>query len=771
MIIDELVAVLRYDTRGQAELAKFNRGLSQTERGMQSFAANAGKFAAAASAAIAAAFVGLSASMGKAAIDFEDQMTGIQKKAGASAEQMAKVRDEILTLAGSGEIASPIEEISSAFERGAAAGLPLDDLREFALLSTKAADAFEMSAAQVGDSFAGFEKVLGVPRAELEKVADLINHLADSGIADESEIVRFMDRSGAMAKTLGLTVQETAAFGAALANLKVPAGMASTAMNAIMTKLVAPDALSAKASGAMQDLVGDVEAFARALDDDADKAIVGLLGQLKALDNAKRAGIIANIFGLEHVDVVSQMVEGLDEVKRNLHDAGDESLWLGSLQRSYNLKLDDTSSKFRIFWNNMKGWLISIGDRALPILNRALDRVSEFMFRMRSEGFLGKVADGFEGVWLAAEHLAIQAFRVGRGFYYASDAVVGLTSRITGLSKGWAALGMGAGVLASSAMGRGAMMAIARRVPFVAAALALDDIMSGLNGDDSLIGSTVEGQASLDNLKAKFAELGESATSFADSLGVVRKAIVTSFNMPPDAFSSIEDIKTRWATLRDEFGGTWHLGELEIDASPAFARVEQWATEATERFRLLFTDPIGLMMNLVVDAINRVASGISKIAYALNVLASPMESVNSALDWLDDQTGNTTQRQSERRQELLRPAPTSGGRTGKVSGGKSGRVTDGVGDRIASAFTVTEEMVTTTKAVLDITGFMAPATQAMAIQADLARGVNAVATLNIDQFMANADRAQARLNALRTAGGQAAAVATRPQVAQSAAAP
>jgi len=523
--LEELVVALGFDYRGDGDARRFQQELKRTESGLQSFAANAGKIAAAAGAALATAFTGLSVSAGRAAIDFEDQMTEIQKKAGATAEQMAKVRDQILTLAEGGEVASSIEEISAAFERGAAAGLPLDGLRDFALLSTKAADAFGMSAEQVGNAFAGFEKVLGVPRAELERVADLINHLADSGIADESDIVTFMDSVGAMAKTVGLSVEETAAFGAALANLKVPAGEAATAMNAILTKLVAPEALSGKATGAMKDLVGDVDAFARALSEDADTAILGLIDRLKGLDAAERAGTIANIFGMEHVDVVSQMVEGSGELRRNLHEAGEESLWLGSLQKSYNLKLDDTSSKMKIFWNGLKGWLISIGDRGLPILNRALDTVRDLMTRLRRDGTLDKVADGFESIWLTAEHLAIQSYRIGRGFYYAADGVAALLAKATGLPKALAGVAAGAGALGMTKIGRSLMMGaigqLARKSPLIMAALAIDDIVSELNGDESYIGELEGGKEAVAAIKKNFEDARRAADGLAGTINDV----------------------------------------------------------------------------------------------------------------------------------------------------------------------------------------------------------------------------------------------------------
>src|SRR5690606_14801154 len=124
-----------------------------------------------------------------------------------------------------------------------------------------------------------------------------------------------------LAKTVGFSVEETAALAAALVNLKIPAGEAATAMNSVLTKLIAPQAMSKQARAAFQAVAGDVNAFAKSMSEDADGALVGLLEKLAELDSSARAGAIAQIFGLNHADVVQQLVSGVDELKRNLAEA------------------------------------------------------------------------------------------------------------------------------------------------------------------------------------------------------------------------------------------------------------------------------------------------------------------------------------------------------------------------------------------------------------------------------------------------------------------
>jgi TP901 family phage tail tape measure protein len=531
MIIDELIALLGFETKGEDNLKKFNDGLDTVEKKaktasdrINAMSVAIGSFVGTIAANVvsrAASTIGsLPGEMTSAAADFESLMTGIQKKAGATAEQMEAIGREVLDLAMGGELASSIDEIATAYERGAAAGLPLDELREFALLSTKAADAFEMSAEATGNAFVGFQKVLGVAGEDLERVADLINYLADSGIADERDIVQFMDSAGALAKTIGFSVEETAALAAALVNLKIPAGEAATAMNSVLTKLIAPQAMSKGARAAFQAVAGDVNAFAKSMSQDADQALVGLLEKLAQLDSSARAGAIAEIFGLNHADVVQQLVSGVDELKRNLAEAKNEAAWLGSLQDTYAMKLDDFWSKSQRFWNNTKGLLTIMGERTLPIFGDALDTMSDFIHRIAFDGSLTTIADGFEKSLRAVRDFGRNMWSAARFAYGVADGVTELVSRVTGLNKVASAGLLGAAVLGTTATGRAGMKWLAAKFPAVAGILLLEDMIAGLSGETSYIGGLEGGQEALDAARERFEALREAIDGLAQQLNI-----------------------------------------------------------------------------------------------------------------------------------------------------------------------------------------------------------------------------------------------------------
>ncbi|MCD1644338.1 phage tail tape measure protein [Aurantimonas coralicida] len=379
----ELVATLTDRVSAQARqiersLDRMERTNGRAERGMTRGAVAGGRMSGALKvmALRAGAIAGpMAAAFGAkevvtTAADFESSLVGIQKKAGTTAEQTAAIGEEIKALATSGEIAVPIEEIAAAYERGAAAGIPIDQLKEFARLSSMAADAFEMSAEDVGNAAAGFQTNLDIPIKDMERYFDLINGLADAGIADESEIVTFLDKVGAKLKSFGLSNEQSAALGASLLNLKMPAEVAARAMDTLTTKLLTPNA-SKTSRKAFNELYGSTEAFTDLLKEDTQEAMIDFLKKIEKLDKFKRAELLTDILGQGFSGEVGQLSGGIEELLRNLRYAEGRD-WFGSLRKSYDLKLDTFWSQWQIMKNALAELAIDTGTMGMPALKGAL---------------------------------------------------------------------------------------------------------------------------------------------------------------------------------------------------------------------------------------------------------------------------------------------------------------------------------------------------------------------------------------------------------------
>lgn len=332
-------------------------------------------------AALTAAGAGIAYSAREAA-NFEQALFGIQKKSGATAEEMRKIAGEIQTLAT--EIPVSVEEIASAFERGAAAGVPLAELKEFAKITAQVADAWDTTAENVGNTFAGFSAGMGLDRKDLLAYASLINDLADAGIADETGIADFIDRAGASLRNFGMTPEEIAAYGAALANLKLPSEVAARAMDTLTGKLTAPENLSPKSRSALGKIVGDLEEFSKL---SGNQKLTYFLQKLDKMTGQQRTSLLGALLGDGFDDEVSRIVGGLAEIERNLEAARKHvESPSNSIVSAATDKLGLFNSQLQLMGNNLRNIATDLGGTFLPSLTAIATEINDTLKEAREGG-------------------------------------------------------------------------------------------------------------------------------------------------------------------------------------------------------------------------------------------------------------------------------------------------------------------------------------------------------------------------------------------------
>ena len=319
------------------------------------------------------------------AADFQEALFKIEKKSGATKEQMAKLGDEIRSLFTDMPVKS-IEEMATAFERGATAGIPLEDLREFAKLTLMIADGWDTTAEDTANFMAGFNKGLGIPIDKMEAFASLINDLADSGIADEKDIADFLDRAGASLKNFGLTPEQIAAYGAAMLNLKIPSEVAARAMDTLTGKLLAPENLSPKSKTALTAIVGDLKQFSKL---SGNEKMQRFMKSLRSMTNQRKASLLGALLGEGFDDEIMRVVSAYDEVERNQsmvakHMANASHSVTALYQKQQGL----FNKQWQILKNNLADVEQSFGERLLPMATRFVEEMNRGFkaFRELEEG-------------------------------------------------------------------------------------------------------------------------------------------------------------------------------------------------------------------------------------------------------------------------------------------------------------------------------------------------------------------------------------------------
>lgn len=636
MIVDELIAILGFDLRGEDDLKRFNDGLDKAENGARQFAGAMGRIGIAVAGAFAA--IGGAQAIGRGISSFVSSIATVN----AEFEQYEAT---LRTITGSAEEASAAMDWISQFAREtpyAAAEVT----QAFVRMKAYGLDPMDGSLRRVGDAASAMGKDI---MSGVEAIAD--------AITGENERL----------KEFGITTS------------------------------VAGDQVTYKWRQDGEDLSRTVNKNA----EDIQGALIDIFGRFDGAMDAQSQTFRG---------MVSNLSESWTDFLRKIGEAG----YFDQLKRRLQDVLD---------WAN-RGWSSGMFDRIARGISRSLVAFID-----------------------TASHLATQAYRIGAGFFYAARGIVDLTSKVTGLSRSMAAAGLGIGLIASSALGRGALIALAKRVPMIAALFVLDDLMSGLAGDRSVIGSLEGGEEALQNIREAFTEItsaaDELATAINEVFGVVAVPGQGQLGALIEAFKGL--ISSGAVRLLNNIADGWRM---------IIAVMRTWFELMTnpEAVFTRFADAAIAQIDRIVAAIDEATGGlITKFRAMFGAEPVAQEVPNPGV-----RVGGGASRS---RAPVANFEPDAGlVRDGMVQA-EGMRAEYGVGeDRMIGAAKGVAGFLSKMNTAESINGaidalrnFMEPATQARRAMDDLERGVMAKIDADITPLTTKIAAAKAAIEGLRTA--------------------
>ena len=300
------------------------------------------------------------------AIQFEQAMADVAKVVkDDSVEAISSLSAQIIALSRNIPLAQG--ELASIAAAGARLGLEQADLPDFVSVVARMASAFDLLPEEAGTAIAKLSKIFEIPITNIELLGDAINELAKTG-AREGDIVDVLTRVGGVASQFGLSANQTAALGTALLSLGKTPEVASTGINALLTKLQAADAQSKKFKDTLSDLGVDSVELANDIRENPEAALIKFLQALEELDEQSRSVSLVNLFGQEYADDISLIVGRLDVLRNAFGIVTEESNYLGGVQEETARKLNTTASQLVLLGNIAREAAINFGSALLPAL-------------------------------------------------------------------------------------------------------------------------------------------------------------------------------------------------------------------------------------------------------------------------------------------------------------------------------------------------------------------------------------------------------------------
>lgn len=317
-----------------------------------------------------AGFMGKSTQM---ANEWHTKMAEINVTAGLTKTELSGLSDQLLDI-GARNVA-PLDEVPKAFNRIISAGLSVKESLTALEPTMRAAKAGFTDIETVAS--AGIATMMSSGK-DINQVYDVLFQTVKEGNAEFKDIARYLPKVIPLARSVGYELEATAGAYASLTT-KLSAEQSSTALEGIMRTLSNADVAMGKMDSKTGKYVSGFRSIGMNIFDSAGKIrpLIDIVKELNesfdGLTNEQKIAKLSKL-GFDQATAVGfgtlmQDVAGLEKATRAT------SFAQGSLNKAYMDSLTPME-KWGVIQNNIKASLIKLGERILPYVTAALEKIA-----------------------------------------------------------------------------------------------------------------------------------------------------------------------------------------------------------------------------------------------------------------------------------------------------------------------------------------------------------------------------------------------------------
>lgn len=330
------------------------------------------------------ATAGMAASV-KSAMDFETAFTGVEKTVDGTEEQIQELKQGIRDLAK--EIPSSTTEISAVAEAAGQLGIETDNVLEFTKTMINMGNATNLSAEEAATTLARFANVTKMSQQDFDKLGSTIVALGNNFATTEAEIANMGMNLASAGTQIGMSQSEIMALATALSSVGLEAEAGGTAFSKLMINMqlaveTGNDSLKdfAKVAGMT------VDEFSKAFKEDATSAILAFIkGLSKSGEKGKSAIKILDDMGISETRLRDAILRST-----NASELFNKAIKLGNnawdsntaLTNEASKRYDTLKSKLEIVKNKFLDQVITLGNKLMPTVEKALDGVGKWIDKL-----------------------------------------------------------------------------------------------------------------------------------------------------------------------------------------------------------------------------------------------------------------------------------------------------------------------------------------------------------------------------------------------------
>lgn len=350
-------------------------------------------------AAAVASLTGLVFSGKKAVQAFADMdtaMANTKKFTGMTVEQVEVLNDEFKKM----NTRSSREQLNQMAQ---AAGRLGKNTTESVMEFVRAADVIGVAMDELGDDapqiiaqLAGIfnvEQELGTERSMLA-VGSAINTLSQNCAASAPNLVDFSSRLGAIASQTGMTIDEMLAFGAVLDANRVSVEQSSTAIQSVLSKMMANPADFAKKAGLA------VDEFAAAIQRSSTDALLMFVEHLSRLDKLDIAAILEKLRVQDSgvIKTFNMLAGKVGDLNNQLEVSATAFAEATSATEEFNVQNNTVQAGLDKAKKKFNELAVQLGEKLMPVMSYAISGSSavlrllkltvDFLYKYKSEVLL-----------------------------------------------------------------------------------------------------------------------------------------------------------------------------------------------------------------------------------------------------------------------------------------------------------------------------------------------------------------------------------------------
>ncbi|TXN76682.1 phage tail tape measure protein [Methylobacterium sp. WL8] len=340
----------------------------------------------------AGAVYGAGAAVGAAtrsSMKFERAMIEVSKATDATGSKREDYSEAIMRLAR--QTGKNKEELAGMLSAAGFAGRPEGELMRFTEFGAKASAAWNTTPEATGQAMAEIGNIYQANQAEIERIGDQINTMADKSASKEVDLLEILRRVGGTGKTAGMSSGDILGFGAGLKERGVQTEIAAGGIEDYINFLKLGDEYSKNASEGIKALGYTSDNLRKMFVAKPTATALEFLDKINAIkDPMKRAEVLTGIFGKTRQDDVERLAASAQKIRENIAMINDPKNYRGSVASQFSEQMNNDVSRI---------------DQATQSIDVLLKRAGDYskIALGAMAGVLNKVVDKFEDGMKPAE--------------------------------------------------------------------------------------------------------------------------------------------------------------------------------------------------------------------------------------------------------------------------------------------------------------------------------------------------------------------------------